>query len=121
MSAEREKDLIEWRGERAEEIKKVLNDLDFNFALMSDKKYDLGPYEIIRLINIFATSRRMKRSLESFEKCIKRSGKISGLEYAIKVIRDKNKNKIRATGEKTDWEKQRIFLRSSSGRGSHKK
>ncbi|MBA7534571.1 hypothetical protein ES705_26820 [subsurface metagenome] len=100
MSAEREKDLIDWRGERAKEIKKVINDLKFDFALISDKRYDLGPYEMIRLINIFATSRRMKRSLESFEKFIKKNRETSGLEYAIKVIRDKNKNKIRATGEK---------------------
>ena len=102
MSAEKVKDIIDWRGERAKEIEKVLNDLKFDFALISDDRYDLGPYEIIRLINIFATSRRMKRSLESFEKFIKKSGKMIGLEYAIKVIKEKNKNKIRATDKKTD-------------------
>ncbi len=91
MSAERVKDIIDWRSERAKEIKKVLNDLKFDFALISDKKYDLGPYEIIRLINIFATSRRMKRSLESFEKSIKRSGKMSGIPYLIGVIGEKKK------------------------------
>ncbi len=91
MSAEREKDLIDWRGERAKEIKKVLNDLDFNFALMSDKKYDLGTYEIIRLVNIFTTSRRMKRSLESFYECIKRKRKMSEFPYLAKLIGEKKK------------------------------
>ncbi|MBA7539925.1 hypothetical protein ES705_32214 [subsurface metagenome] len=91
MSAEREKDIIDWRGERAKEIKKVINDLDFDFALISDGRYDLGPYEIIRLINIFATSKRMKRSLESFEKSIRRREKMSGLGYVIEVIKDKKK------------------------------
>ncbi|MBA7557412.1 hypothetical protein ES705_50167 [subsurface metagenome] len=91
MSAERVKDIIDWKGERAEEIKKVLNDLKFDFTLKSDEKYDLGPYEIIRLINIFATSRRMKRSLKSFEKCLKRYRKMSGIPYLIKVIKEKKK------------------------------
>jgi hypothetical protein len=102
MEAKRPVDIIDWRSERAKEIKKVLNDLKFNFVLISDDRYDLGPYEIIRLVNIFATSRRMKRSLESFEKCIKRSEKMSELDYVIKVTKGKNKNKIRAISRKID-------------------
>jgi len=88
------KDIIDWRSERAKEIKKVINDLKFNFTLISDKGYDLGPYEIIRLINIFVTSRRMKRSLENFEKCIKRNRNMSGIPYLIRVIGEKKKNEI---------------------------
>ena len=93
MSDERVKDIIDWRSERAEEIKKVFNDLKFDFALISDKRYDLGPFEIIRLINIFETSRRMKRSLESFEKFVRKKEKIYGLPYLKKVIGEKKKNK----------------------------
>lgn len=76
MSAERVKDIIDWRGKRAKEIKKVLNEVPFRIALISDKRYDLGPYEVIRVANIIATSRRMKRSLESFEKFIKKKEKM---------------------------------------------
>ena len=72
MSICKRKDIIDWRGERAQEIKKVFKELRFNFALVSDQEYTLGPYEIIRLVNIITTSRRMKRSLKSFEKFIKK-------------------------------------------------
>ncbi len=100
MSAERVKDIIDWRSKRAKEIEHVVNGLDFDFALVSGQEYRLGPYEIIRLINIFATSRRMKRSLESFKKFIKKNREMSELKYLKEVIGEKNKNKIRATGKR---------------------
>lgn len=91
MSNERPKDILDWRYERAKEIKKVLKQIPFKFALISDKKYDLGPYEIIRLVNIFATSNNLKHSLEAFLKMKQRSEKMYEIPYLIKVIGEKKK------------------------------
>ncbi|MBA7554637.1 hypothetical protein ES705_47266 [subsurface metagenome] len=79
MSIERVKDIIDWRGEKGQEIKQVFKELRFNFALVSDQEYTLGPYEIIRLANIIATSRRMKRSLEAFERFIRKKERMYGM------------------------------------------
>ncbi|MBA7556944.1 hypothetical protein ES705_49671 [subsurface metagenome] len=75
MRYKKEEDIIDWRGERAKKIIKAFKKIEFNFILVSDKEYNLGPYEIIRLVNIFATSNRVRRGLESFEKLIKRRDK----------------------------------------------
>lgn len=72
MRAERKKDIIDWRSDRAKKIVKEFNKIKFRFNLVSDQEYGLGPYEIIRVVNIIATSNRIGRSLRGFEKFIKR-------------------------------------------------
>ena len=76
MSIEKVKDILDWRSERARKIEKVVNNLNFDFAIISDKEYTLGPYELIRLVNIIATSRRIGRSLDGFERSIKRQDRV---------------------------------------------
>ncbi len=72
MSDERPVDVIDWRDKRAKKIVKEFRMLGVGFILVSDKEYALGPYEIIRLVNIFATSNDIRRSLKGFVKLIKR-------------------------------------------------
>jgi hypothetical protein len=74
--AERIKDSIDWRSNRAKEIVEVINRLGFDIAIVSDKVYKLKGFEIVRLVNIFKTSRRMKRSLNGLEGLIRRRERI---------------------------------------------
>ena len=73
---ERIKDSIDWRSNRAKEIVEVINNWDFKIAIVSDQVYMLKGYEIVRLVNIFKTSRRIKRSLNGLEALIRRREKI---------------------------------------------
>jgi len=74
--AERVKDSIDYRSDRAKEIVEVIKNLDFKIAIVSDQVYKLKGYEIVRLVNIFKTSRRMKRSLNLLEALIRRRERI---------------------------------------------
>jgi len=78
MTVKRPVDIIDWKGKRAEEIVKVVNSLDYSFAIFDGSPYGLGPYEIIRIVNIFCTSNNIKRSLNGFLKMIKRREKFYG-------------------------------------------
>jgi len=76
----RAEDIIDYRSEKAKEIVSVIKSLPFYFALVSDKEYRLGGYEIIRLINIIMTVKRKVKSLNSFEKLIRKTGKYYGVQ-----------------------------------------
>ncbi|GAI60920.1 unnamed protein product, partial [marine sediment metagenome] len=54
------------------EIDKVIRNLDFRIAILSDDTYILEGYEIVRLINIFCNTKRIRKSLKSFEAMIRR-------------------------------------------------
>ena len=73
---EKIKDSIDWRSNRAKEIVEVIKEWGFDIAIVSDQVYKLKGYEIVRLVNIFKTSRRMKRSLNGLEALIRRREKI---------------------------------------------
>lgn len=75
MSTKRPVDIIDWKGKRAKTINKVVNSLDYTFAIFDGRPHGLGPYEIVRIINIFCTSNNIKRSLNGFLKMIKRREK----------------------------------------------
>ena len=66
MNVKRPVDIIDWRGERAKKIVKEFNNWNYTFTLTSFKEYELGPFEVIRLVNIFATSNNIKQSLNGF-------------------------------------------------------
>jgi len=68
----RAEDIIDYRSEKAGEVVRVIKSLPFHFALVSDKEYRLDGYEIIRLINIIMTVKRKAKSLNSFEKLLKK-------------------------------------------------
>ena len=87
----RAEDIIDYKSEKAREIVSVIKSLPFHFALISDKKYDLGPYEIIRLINIIMTVKRKVKSLNSFEKLLRETDKHYQVPYLTKVIGEKKK------------------------------
>lgn len=72
MSVKRPVDIIDWKSKRAKTINKVVNSLEYTFAIFDGSPHGLGPYEIIRIVNIFCTSNNIKRSLNSFLKMIKR-------------------------------------------------
>lgn len=76
IMTERIKDSIDWRSNRAKEIVEVINNWGFDIAIVSDQVYKLKGYEIVRLVNIFKTSRRIKRSLNGLEALIRRREKI---------------------------------------------
>ena len=88
---ERVKDSIDWRSNRAKEIVKVINKLGFSIAIVSDKVYILEGCEIVRLVNIFKTSRRMRRSLNGLEGLIRRREKI--IEEKPELIKGTGKKK----------------------------
>lgn len=75
MSVKRPVDIIDWKSKRAKVIAKIVNNLNYNFIIFDGRPYGLGPYEIIRIINIFCTSNNIKRSLNGFLKMIKRREK----------------------------------------------
>ncbi|MBA7542145.1 hypothetical protein ES705_34464 [subsurface metagenome] len=76
MAAERAKDILDWRSEKAKEIVKVVRNLDFRIAILSDDVYVLNGYEIVRLINIFCTTKRTRKSLNSFVAFLRRRDNI---------------------------------------------
>ena len=76
IMTERIKDSIDWRSNRAKEIVEVINNWGFDIAIVSDQVYKLKGYEIVRLVNICKTSRRIKRSLNGLEALIRRREKI---------------------------------------------
>jgi hypothetical protein len=85
----REEDIIDYRSEKAREIISVIKSLPFHFALVSDKKYRLDGYEIIRLINIIMTVKRKVKSLNSFEKLLRKTDNHYQVPYQTKVIGEK--------------------------------
>ncbi len=87
----RAEDIIDYRSEKAREIVSVIKSLPFHFALISDKKYRLDGYEIIRLINIIMTVKRKVKSLNSFEKLLRETDKHYQVPYLTKVIGEKKK------------------------------
>ena len=87
----RAEDIIDYRSEKAREIISVIKSLPFHFALVSDKKYRLDGYEIIRLINIIMTVKRKVKSLNSFEKLLRETDKCYTVPYLTKVIGEKKK------------------------------
>jgi len=89
MAVKRPVDVIDWRGKRAEEIVKAVNKLDYALAIFDGRPYGLGPYEIIRIVNIFYTSNNIKRSLDGFLKMIKRREK-----YYVKLAREDSEKEI---------------------------
>ena len=82
-------DVLDWRGDRAAEIVSVVRKLPYKISILGGSQYDLGPYEIIRIVNIFCTSNNIKRSLDSLVKLIRRREKIYKEQYNI--LRDKKK------------------------------
>ncbi len=76
MSVKRPVDVLDWRGDRAKEIESVINKLPYRIVIMGDGQYDLGPYELIRLVNILYTSNNIKRSLDGLKNLIRRREKI---------------------------------------------
>ena len=88
----RAEDIIDYRSEKAREIISVIKSLPFHFALVSDKKYRLDGYEIIRLINIIMTVKRKVKSLNSFEKLLRETDKHYQVPYLIKAIGEKKKS-----------------------------
>ena len=88
----RAEDIIDYRSEKAREIVRVIKSLPFHFALVSDKKYRLDGYEIIRLINIIMTVKRKAKSLNSFEKLLRKTDESYQVPYLIKAIGEKKKN-----------------------------
>lgn len=91
IMTERIKDSIDWRSNRAKEIVEVINNWDFKIAIVSDQVYMLKGYEIVRLVNIFKNSRRIKRSLNGLEALIRRREKI--LEEQLNILPGKEKKK----------------------------
>lgn len=89
MKVKRVKDVLDRRSKRAKSIVEAFNKLEFHFAILSDEEYILGPYELIRLVNIFYTSNRVKRSLNNFAASIRRRDYI--FEHQLEIIRDKKK------------------------------
>jgi len=89
MTVKRPVDIIDWKGKRAEDIIKVVNSLDYYFAIFDGSPHGLGPYEIIRIINIFCTSNNIKRSLNGFLKMIKRREK-----YYIELAKMESEKEI---------------------------
>ncbi|GAI66427.1 unnamed protein product [marine sediment metagenome] len=89
MSAKRVKDVIDWRSKKAKSIVKVFNNLPFRIAILSDDQYILGPYEMIRLVNIFYTSNDIRRSLKAFGAMIRRRDDI--YEDQLEIVRDTRK------------------------------
>lgn len=75
MSVKRPVDIIDWRGERAKRIVTDFSNWSYTFTLAKGKEYELGPFEMIRLVNIFATSNDIKRSLNGFVNILKRRDK----------------------------------------------
>jgi len=75
MSVKRPVDIIDWRGERARKIVTDFSKWSYIFTLAKGKEYELGPFEMIRLVNIFATSNDIKRSLNGFVNLLKRRDK----------------------------------------------
>ncbi len=88
----RAEDIIDYRSEKAREIIRVIKSLPFHFALVSDKKYRLDGYEIIRLINIIMTVKRKAKSLNSFEKLLRNTSKYYQVTYLKEVREEKKKN-----------------------------
>ena len=88
---ERVKDSIDWRSNRAKEIVEVISKLGFSIAIVSDKVYILEGYEIVRLVNIFKTSRRMRRSLNGLEELIRKQERI--IEEQSELIKGTRKKK----------------------------
>ena len=91
IMSERIKDSIDWRSNRAKEIVEVISKLGFSIAIVSDKVYILKGYEIVRLVNIFKTSRRMRRSLNGLEELIRRRERI--IEEQLELIKGTRKKK----------------------------
>lgn len=91
MAVKRPVDVLDWRGDRAAEIVSVVRKLPYKIAILSDSQYNLGPYEIIRLVNIFCTSNNIKRSLDGLINLIRRREKIY-LDQA-KLVAEKRKIK----------------------------
>ncbi|GAI70970.1 unnamed protein product, partial [marine sediment metagenome] len=87
--AERAKDVLDWRSERAKEIVKVVRNLDFRIAILSDDTYVLGGYEVVRLINIFCNTKRTRKSLNSFVASLRRQDYIE--ENQLAIIRGEKK------------------------------
>ncbi|GAI85347.1 unnamed protein product, partial [marine sediment metagenome] len=81
--AERVKDVIDWRSKRAKTIVKAIENLDFRIAILSSAQYVLDGYEIIRLVNIIYTSKRVGRSLRGLEASIRRQDYIEENQLAI--------------------------------------
>jgi len=91
MAKKRPVDILDWRGDRAAEIVSVVNKLPYKISILSDSVYDLGPYELIRLVNIFATSNNIKRSLDGLIRLIRRREKI--YREQAEIIKGKKKIK----------------------------
>ncbi|GAI71664.1 unnamed protein product [marine sediment metagenome] len=87
MSAERVKDVLDFRSKRAKEVVKAFKKLDFAIAILSDDEYILGPYELIRLVNIIYTSKRIRRSLNDFGAMLRRRDDI--YENQLEIIKGK--------------------------------
>ena len=89
MSAKRPVDIIDWKGEKARSIVRAVNSLDYAFTIFDGRPHVLGPYEVIRIINIFCTSNNIKRSLNGFLKMIKRREK-----YYIELAKMESEKEI---------------------------
>lgn len=83
MVRKRPVDVLDWRSDRAAEIVSVVSKMKYRIVILGDDQYDLGPYELIRLVNIFATSNDIKRSLDSLVKLIRRRERIYREEAKI--------------------------------------
>jgi len=93
MSVKRPVDIIDWRGKRAKKIVREWEKIKYEIFLRGGTGYQLKPYEIIRLVNIIATSNGIKRSLEAFEKVIWRSKNIDEIEEIIRSEKIEKDNK----------------------------
>jgi len=91
MAKKRPVDILDWRGDRAAEIVSVVRRLPYKISILSDSVYDLGPYELIRLVNIFATSKNIKRSLDGLIRLIRKREK----NYREEADKIKGKKKIK--------------------------
>lgn len=87
MSAERVKDVLDWKSDRAKKIIKEIGKSNFRIIILGNQDYMLGGYEIIRVINIIMTSKRIKRSLNNLEKSILRREGI--YEDQLEILRAK--------------------------------
>lgn len=76
MVKKRPVDVLDWRGDRAAEIVGVVRKLPYKISILYDSQYDLGPYELIRIVNIFCTSNNIKRSLDGLIRLIRRRERI---------------------------------------------
>jgi len=70
MTSERVKDVLDWKSDRVKEIIKGVCESNFRIIILGSQDYMLGSYEIIRVINIIMTSKKIKRSLNNLEKSI---------------------------------------------------